>query len=42
LTWLERAQAEPSVMTGYLKVDPRLDPVRGDARFARLLKRAGL
>ena len=42
LNWLERALAEQSVMIGYLRVDPRLDPVRGDARFRALLQKAAL
>jgi serine/threonine-protein kinase len=42
LDWLERALAEQSPWIGYLLVDPRLDPVRGHARFRTLLRRANL
>jgi DNA-binding winged helix-turn-helix (wHTH) protein/Tfp pilus assembly protein PilF len=38
--WLARAVAERSSWLAYLDVDPRLDPLRADARFARLAKRA--
>ena len=38
LAWLERACKErPSVLT-WLKVDPLLDPLRGDPRFTELLR----
>jgi len=39
---LERARAEQSVMIGYLRVDPRVDALRGEARFKQLLQQAGL
>jgi tetratricopeptide (TPR) repeat protein len=40
--WLERAyQERPSAMA-YLKVEPRLDPLRSDHRYAELLRRIGL
>jgi tetratricopeptide (TPR) repeat protein len=42
LKWLERAYAEHSVMIAYLRVDPRLDPVRNDTRFKQLLQRMRL
>ncbi len=42
LTWLERAYDEQSPWIGYMRVDPRLDPVRGRPRFARLLGKAHL
>ena len=42
LTWLERAYDEQSPWIGYMRVDPRLDPVRGRPRFARLLGKAQL
>jgi tetratricopeptide (TPR) repeat protein len=40
--WLERAWAERADSMTYLKVDPRLDGLRDDPRFARLLRRVGL
>lgn len=42
LTWLERAFDEQSPWIGYLAVDPRVDPVRAQPGFARLLERARL
>jgi TolB-like protein/Tfp pilus assembly protein PilF len=40
--WLERAWAERADAITYLKVDSRLDGLRDDPRFARLLHRTGL
>jgi TolB-like protein/Tfp pilus assembly protein PilF len=40
--WLERAYAERSNSLRILKIDPVLDPVRGDPRFADLLGRVNL
>jgi len=37
--WLEKAYAEHSILMTMLKVDPLLDPVRGDARFEGLVGR---
>jgi serine/threonine-protein kinase len=42
LDGLERAYAEQSPWVAYLGVDPRIDPVRSQPRFRRLLDRAGL
>jgi tetratricopeptide (TPR) repeat protein len=42
LEWLERAFQEHSSGMVKLKVDPRLDPLRQDARFKNLLGRVGL
>ncbi|MDQ2948059.1 MAG: hypothetical protein M3Y27_19340, partial [Acidobacteriota bacterium] len=42
LEWLERAFQERSTWMMRLKVDPRLDPLRGDARFIDLVRRVGL
>jgi len=42
LDWLERALAEKSPWIAYLKVDPRVDPVRSHARFEGLLRKARL
>lgn len=39
--WLERAYDERAPWIGYIRVDPRLDPLRSDPRFSDLLKRAG-
>jgi serine/threonine-protein kinase len=37
--WLEKAYRERSDQLVYLSVDPRLDPVRSDTRFADLVRR---
>lgn len=36
--WLDRARAENDRWLGWLKVDPGLDPLRGDSRFDALSK----
>jgi serine/threonine protein kinase/tetratricopeptide (TPR) repeat protein len=40
--WMQKAYDDLSAWLVYLKVDPLFDPVRGDARFAALLRRVGL
>lgn len=40
--WLERAREERRGWLCYLKVEPLLDPVRGDPRFGRLLEAMNL
>jgi hypothetical protein len=40
--WLERAYAVRDEDLCLLKVDPRLDSLRADARFKSLLERVGL
>jgi DNA-binding winged helix-turn-helix (wHTH) protein/TolB-like protein len=40
--WLNRAYDERDNWLNYLKMEPRLDPLRSDARFTELLRRAGL
>ena len=42
LEWLERVFQEHSSGMVKLKVDPRLDPLRRDARFIDLVRRVGL
>jgi TolB-like protein/DNA-binding XRE family transcriptional regulator len=42
LEYLARAHQERSGWMTYLKVDPRLDPLRRDARFVELLRRVRL
>jgi tetratricopeptide (TPR) repeat protein len=42
LDYLERAYAERSPWIGYMGVDPRLDPVRSNARFTALVRKARL
>jgi serine/threonine-protein kinase len=39
--WLNRAYEERSDLVVYLRVDPRLDPIRSDPRFGELLKKIG-
>jgi len=40
--WLEKAYSEHSPDLVGLKTEPRLDPVRADARFSDLVRRVGL
>ncbi len=40
--WLEKALDEKSGMALFIKVEPLFDPLRGDRRFAALVKRIGL
>jgi tetratricopeptide (TPR) repeat protein len=40
--WLDQAFRERSDMMIYLRVDPRLDSVRSDPRFADLVRRVGI
>jgi serine/threonine-protein kinase len=42
LDWLERAYEERSPWIGYLRVDPRIDPVRRHPRFDAVVRKAGL
>jgi hypothetical protein len=39
LDWLERAYEERTHRMAFLRVDPRLDPLRGEPRFAELMGR---
>ena len=40
--WLERAYQDRDENFIHLKVDPRLDPIRGEPRFQELLRRLNL
>ena len=40
--WLERAYRDRSGSVRYLKIEPRLDPLRSDPRFQALMQRVGL
>ncbi len=40
--WLERAYGDRSGSVRYLKIEPRLDPLRSDARCQELIRRVGL
>jgi tetratricopeptide (TPR) repeat protein len=40
--WLEKSYQDRSEHMLYLRVEPLIDPLRGDPRFASLLKRVGL
>jgi eukaryotic-like serine/threonine-protein kinase len=40
--WLDQAVRDRSDLLVYLKVDPRLDPIRSDRRFTALLAKVGL
>ena len=39
LDWLERAHRERSLWMAWLKIDPLLDPIRGEPRFEMLLEK---
>lgn len=41
-SWLEKSYDDHFWMMAFLKVDPRLDPLRSDPRFSSLLRRIGL
>jgi len=40
--WFDKAVEQHSFWLVWLKLDPRLDPLRSDPRFRDLLKRVGL
>ena len=40
--WLDRAFAEPSALLGNLRVDPVMDPLRGDPRYREVERRLRL
>lgn len=42
LDWLERAYGQKDPRLIFLSVNPDFDPLRGDARFERLLRNVGL
>ena len=39
--WLDRAYDEQNTELTFLKVDPRVDPLRDNSRFRELLKKVG-
>jgi hypothetical protein len=39
LEWLEKAYAKHDQFLIYLKVDPNMDPLRSDQRYADLMRR---
>jgi hypothetical protein len=39
---LDDAYQHRAECMGYLKIDPKVDALRGDARFAAMLKKLGL
>jgi hypothetical protein len=39
--WLERAYQERSTVLAYLRIDPRLAPLRSDPRYEELVRRLG-
>jgi tetratricopeptide (TPR) repeat protein len=39
--WLERAYQERSTVLAYLRIDPRLAPLRSDPRYGELVRRLG-
>jgi tetratricopeptide (TPR) repeat protein len=41
LEWLERAYQERSTVLAYLRIDPRLAPLRSDPRYLDLVRRMG-
>jgi hypothetical protein len=40
--WLDRAYSERCSILAWIKVDPRLDPLRSDPRFESLLRRMNI
>jgi tetratricopeptide (TPR) repeat protein len=42
ISWLERAERERSAWLAWIKVEPRFDRLRSEARFSRLLRRLKL
>ena len=40
--WLDQALADGATGLVFMRVHPRLDPIRGDSRYRELLARAGL
>jgi hypothetical protein len=42
IAWLERGFTSNAAILAYMNVDNRLAPLRSDARFQAMLRRAGL
>jgi tetratricopeptide (TPR) repeat protein len=40
--WLEKADEKGNIELVWIKVEPRLDPLRSDPRFADLMRKIGL